>query len=229
MEAVQGTGQQRIFLSAGLARPVSFARRIVAVASAGFIVTVPFVRVPISRIPPFSPGYEAAIWIADTLTAVLLFSQYTRLRSRAVLVLAAGYLFVAWIAIPHALSFPGVFSPTGLIGSGPQTTIWLYVFWHAGFPVFALAYAVWVRKQHDRVPWPPTLAIGVAAASVALAVVALTVLATAGHDLLPELVRDSGYSLLVGKGISPAIWGATPPRALRWCGAAARRPCWSCG
>jgi signal transduction histidine kinase/CheY-like chemotaxis protein len=211
MEAVQGAGQQRVFLSAGLARPAEnrFVRRVVMTACAGFIVTVPFVRLPLGRIPPFSPGYEAAIWIADTLTAVLLFSQFSRLRSRAVLLLAAGYLFVACLAIPHALSFPGVFSPAGLIGSGPQTTIWLYVFWHAGFSLFVLAYALSVRRQRDSVPWPPAMAIGITTMSVALAAVALTALATAGHDLLPVVVRDGDYSALAGKGISPAIWGVT--------------------
>jgi hypothetical protein len=42
----------------------------------------------------------------------------------------------------------------------------------------------------------------------ALAVV-LTVLATVGHDLLPVVMQDSNYSLLVTKGISPAVWALT--------------------
>ena len=42
---------------------------------------------------------------------------------------------------------------------------------------------------------------------MALAACALTVLATAGHDLLPVVIRDGNYSLLVTKGISPSLWG----------------------
>src|SRR5260221_9859090 len=39
------------------------------------------------------------------------------------------------------MTFPGLFPPTGLLGAGPQSTAWLYMFWHAGFPPFVIAYA----------------------------------------------------------------------------------------
>ena len=42
--------------------------------------------------------------------------------------------------IPHALTFPGAFSPTGLLGAGLQTTAWLYWFWHVVFPLALLGY-----------------------------------------------------------------------------------------
>ena len=38
--------------------------------------------------------------------------------------------------------FPGVFAPAGLLDAGPQTTAWLYMFWHGGFPLFVIAYAL---------------------------------------------------------------------------------------
>jgi hypothetical protein len=44
--------------------------------------------------------------------------------------------------VPHALSFPGVFAETGLLHAGPQTTAWIYAFWHTGFPLFVLGYAL---------------------------------------------------------------------------------------
>ena len=37
--------------------------------------------------------------------------------------------------------FPGVFTPTGLMG-GLQSTSWLYFFRHAGFPLFVIGYAL---------------------------------------------------------------------------------------
>ena len=46
------------------------------------------------------------------------------------------------MTVVHALSFPGLFSPTGLLGAGPQTTVWLYVFWHVGFALFVIAFAL---------------------------------------------------------------------------------------
>ena len=39
------------------------------------------------------------------------------------------------MSVPHALSFPRLCAPDGLIGAGPQTTAWLYMAWHAGFPL----------------------------------------------------------------------------------------------
>ena len=64
------------------------------------------------------------------------------LRSRALLLLASGYLFTAAAAIVHALTFPGLFAPTGLLDAGPQTTVWLYMVWHGGFPLLVLGYAL---------------------------------------------------------------------------------------
>jgi hypothetical protein len=64
------------------------------------------------------------------------------LRSRAFLAIASGYLFAACIVIPWMLTFPGVFTPGGLLGAGLQSTNSLYIQWHAGFPGFVIAYAL---------------------------------------------------------------------------------------
>jgi signal transduction histidine kinase len=182
---------------------------VVGVSLLAFLAGLPFVRVPLPQVPAFIPSYEAALWLNDTITAVLLFSQFTRLRSRAVLLLAAGYLFDAAIIVPHALSFPGVFSDTGLLHAGLQTTAWIYIFWHAGFPLFVLAYAMRPRHAADTIRTAPARAIAATVALVVLLVIGLTVLATAGHDWLPVVIRNGDYSLLITKGISPAMWAVT--------------------
>ncbi|HTJ57563.1 MAG TPA: MASE4 domain-containing protein [Devosiaceae bacterium] len=51
-------------------------------------------------------------------------SQFTILRSWALLLLASGYLFTAVIVIPWLLTFPGVFAPNGLLVAGLQSTSW---------------------------------------------------------------------------------------------------------
>ena len=201
-------GQRQAFLSTEPARPGEkrLARVVVAVSLLAFLAGLPFVRAPLPRIPAFMPSYEAALLINDTITAALLFSQFVRVRSRAVLLLAAGYLFDALMIVPHALSFPGVFSATGLLGAGPQTTPWLYVFWHSGFPLFVLAYALRPRDAPDTVQAAPGRAIATAVILVALLALGLATLTTAGHDLLPVVMRGSDYSLLISTGISPAMW-----------------------
>ena len=145
---------------------------VIAVSFLAFLVTVPFVRVPLARIPAFIPAYQSALLIIDLKTAVLLFGQFIRLRSRAILALAAGYLFDAAMIIPHTLSFPGVFAPTGLIAAGEQTTAWLYVFWHGGFPLFVLTYVYFRSRPSDLLSGDPRPALFAAVAgSVALAVI----------------------------------------------------------
>jgi len=205
------TGEQRgVFLATAsatsLERQVALAIAVAALAL--FIAVVPFVRTPLVALPAFIPAYEASLFFIDLVTAVLLFDQFARLRSLGVLVLAAGYLFDALIIIPHALSFPGAFAPGGLLGAREQTTAWLYVFWHGGFPLFVIGYALLRRREAGKVRRAGA-AIAAAVVAVALLVVALTLVATWGHDWLPVVMQQGDYSLLVRKGISPAVWLVT--------------------
>src|SRR5262249_22613271 len=147
-----------------------------------FIAAVPFAKVQLQTVGAFIPIYETALIILDLITAVLLFGQFAFLRSRAILVLACGYLFTSTITISHALSFPGLFAPQGLLGSGPQTTVWLYVFWRVGFAMFVLAFAL--LKDERTGPFAPRRSARVIIASSACLVLVatglLTFLATAG-------------------------------------------------
>ena len=77
----------------------------------------------VPRIDGFIPFILAIISVADLITAVLLFSQASFPASRALLVLANGYLFSAFIVIPHALTFPGAFTPKGLLGAGIDSSV----------------------------------------------------------------------------------------------------------
>ncbi|CAH2794285.1 MAG: Two-component system sensor histidine kinase/response regulator hybrid [uncultured Paraburkholderia sp.] len=72
--------------------------------------------------PAFIPVYESALVLNDLITAVLLFGQSVIARSRALGALASGYLYTSAMALLHMLSFPGLFSPTGLLNAGPQST-----------------------------------------------------------------------------------------------------------
>src|SRR5438105_1746319 len=132
---------------------------VVLVSVAIFLTAAPFARVPLAQVWAFIPIYESALVINDLITAVLLFGQFGFLRSRALCVLASGYLFTAFMTVAHALTFPGLFSPTGLLGAGPQSTAWLYMFWHAGFPLIVIAYALLGGRETSRPSGRPGLAI----------------------------------------------------------------------
>jgi hypothetical protein len=120
---------------------------------AGLGVTAPFADMPLPQIAAFIPTVEVAVIITDFITAILLFSLARIYHSRAVLALASGYLFTALIVVPHVLTFPGAFAPTGLLRAGLQSTGWLYTFWHLGFPLGMLIYAC---LKDEELPEPIT-------------------------------------------------------------------------
>jgi len=94
---------------------------VAAASVAAFLMSAPFAKIQLTPLPAFVPFYQSAVVTNDLITAVLLYGQFSILRSRALLLLASAYLFTAIVAIAHTFSFPGLFSTQGL-GAGPQTT-----------------------------------------------------------------------------------------------------------
>jgi signal transduction histidine kinase len=160
---------------------------------AGLGVSALFADTPLPRIDAFIPALEGAVILTDLITAALLFSQVWASHSRALLALASGYLFTALIVIPHVLTFPGAFSPTGLLGAGLQTAGWLYIFWHFGLPASLIIYACLTNeKLKDSITKTSTAyEIFWSVALVVSVVSALTLLVTAGERVLtPVLFLD---------------------------------------
>jgi len=188
--------EQSVFLSSLPASPQERrrARIVILISLAIFLAAAPFARLKLAEVWAFIPCYQSALLVNDLITAVLLFAQLAILRSRALLLIASGYLFNALMAVPHALSFPRLFAPEGLIGAGPQTTAWLYMFWHSGFPIALIFYAL--QRRHPPLR-RPRLAIGGACAGVVCTVIGTTLLATAGDDLLPAIMSGDGYTPLL--------------------------------
>jgi signal transduction histidine kinase len=99
--------------------------------------------------------------------------------------------------------FPGLFTPSGLLGAGPSSAAWLYVAWHVVFPLAVIVYAFMSDAR------PAAMAPGVAmraillsfAATIAL-VLAFTWLSTAGEPLLPQVIagdrRTSSFPYISG-------------------------------
>lgn len=169
-----------------------------AVAAASIValaLLAPFAATPLGRVDAFIPAYQSALAINDLITAVLLYGQFSIARTPGVLWLAAGYLFTGVMVVLHTLSFPGLFAPAGVLGGGVQTTAWLYMFWHAGFPVLVIAHALDIGR--GRAAERSGAAIGRSIVAVAAAVAALTVLATAGHDRLPPIMQGNRYTPLM--------------------------------
>ncbi|MBR1091320.1 PAS domain S-box protein [Bradyrhizobium manausense] len=179
---------------------------IVGISAILFALAVPFAGTPLVQVPAFVACYQSALAVSDIITAVLLLSQFSVLRSRALLLLSTGYLFTAAAAVTHALTFPGLFAPTGLLGAGVQTTVWLYMIWHGGFPLFVLAYG-WLKDGNggNEVEGPTgrSIVLTILGAIVAMIIIAWVV--TARHDLLPVLLKDGRYTTTM-IGVVSFVW-----------------------
>lgn len=157
-----------------------------------FISFGPYSGVVLGRLDAFVPIYTTAVLVNDLMTAILLYAQFSILRLRSTLVIASGYVFTGLFMIPYALTFPGVFAPAGLVG-GMQSTVWLYVLWHIGFPLFVLAYAVSKDAEPSKALWhgSPRVGIALSVGAAVLAVVSGALLCILGEARLPRLMLDS--------------------------------------
>ncbi|MGA9010754.1 MAG: MASE4 domain-containing protein [Xanthobacteraceae bacterium] len=140
----------------------------------------------LQQIDGFIPATEFVIFVSDFFTAALLSSHAGIIGSHRLLVLASGYLFSALMVVSHALTFPGAFAPSGLLGGGVQTTPWLFIFWHLGFPASVIVYAC---LKDERRTLPPSTIYWSVALVVILALL-LTWFATVHDDILPPLFDD---------------------------------------
>jgi two-component sensor histidine kinase len=153
------------------------------------VATLPFVNIELGRGDAFAPIIQAFMCAADLLTAVFLFAQYAIQPQRALLVLASGYVFSGLFALLDALAFPDAYGPGVLFGDGLFTPTWLFIFWHTGFPLAVIAYAL--LKDADRAGEQSGTStgatIGIGITCVVLAIAGLTWIATVGVGYLPGL------------------------------------------
>ena len=170
-------------------RESRFALAIVGLLVAVLLAVLPFANIRLGEVDAFVPSICGIILVGELIVATLLFAQAEVFRSRALAVLASGYVLTALLLIPYALTFPGAFSPSGLLHPGLNTTAWLMIFRRWAAPCCALLY-VWLKRADSASgPRPdraaPNVLLWVAAAVTAAA--ALTLLTTVGHPLLPPI------------------------------------------
>ena len=186
------------FLSRAAAgsRELRLCLALIGISAVVFVACVPYVRVPLQPSPAFVAIYNAVSTLNDFTTAIILFGQFNILRSRALLLLASGYLFASLICFVQLLTFPGMFSDAGLLGAGSQTALWLCVFWHGGFPLVVIFYALFHGSSRE-VATAPRIAGALAVTAVIGAVLACWFAATWGADnarLLPPLLDETGFT-----------------------------------
>jgi signal transduction histidine kinase len=174
-------------------RQLALARFIRGVLFSALVVTLAFRDTQLARLDAFVPVANSVVGLNDLLTAALLYSQFSLTRAPALLVLASGFLFKTLILIPHAATFPGVFSTNGLLGAQLQTTAWLYPSQQVGFALCAIVYTILMDRE-QRAPSSDESAVapivGAVVATITSAVLLTWVLIAEGSHLPPLIAAD---------------------------------------
>jgi signal transduction histidine kinase len=191
------SGQRRLALLVAAALAIAF----FAIVSIG------------DRLLPQAPAYvpivDALMFLSDLFTAALIYSQYYVGRERSLLALGMGYLFASLIIVPHVVTFPGNFTPTGLLGASVDTAFWLYYFCRIGLFIGVIAYSLLKNVQGGSVGSGLTsVKLTITSSIVAVTVLVLLVTWTAIHGVpLPHVMVDSVSSsgMLWNHVLGPAL------------------------
>jgi diguanylate cyclase (GGDEF)-like protein len=116
-----------------------------------FAIAVPRANVALPVVGPFMPMCALTVFTTAGIAAFLLAAQFTATRQPILGALGGAYAFTALAVAVQLLTFPGVFTPTGLLGAGRHSSAWMWVFWHGGFPFFVILAAL-TRYRSGQAP-----------------------------------------------------------------------------
>jgi signal transduction histidine kinase len=202
--SLNGTGSEHSQISLVYLPPKPWQSRsalaAAAVLLAGLAILAPFAAKPLPQVNGFVPALDAIIFVTDIITASLFFAHFSVTRSRALLVLACGYLFSALIVVAHGLTFPEAFLPTQDLGRSLRINFRIYQLWHLGFPATLFAYVSLRDEDREEASvYKPAALVPIGSVAGVLALVSgLVWLAFAGDELLPfplnHLDRSSPFA-----------------------------------
>ncbi|TXC85533.1 GGDEF domain-containing protein [Paraburkholderia azotifigens] len=114
-------------------------------------IAAPRASLALPAVGPFMPMCALTVFTTAGIATFLLGAQFTVTRQPVLGALGGAYAFTALTVALQLLTFPGVFTPTGLLGAGPYSAAWMWVFWHGGFPFFVILAAL-TRDRFARRP-----------------------------------------------------------------------------
>jgi len=175
-----------------------------ALSVVAFLAILPFAGVVLPQTAAVVPALIGTAVLAEVLTALLFYVQYRISRSAQLAVLTMAYGASAFLTSFYVLTFPNVFSPTGLFHATLQTSAWLNAFDKAGFGLFVIAFVLVGRPGVAIDRWTVRW-IGTAAAVLVLAATYAAIVLPLPALLTPQVV-STPLSLDV-QGIQVAICG----------------------
>jgi signal transduction histidine kinase len=190
------------------ARERNIAFGVIVVVAVLDAIVAPFAQVQLARVDAFIPAVQSVMCVIDLLTAVLLLAQYSIQPTRGVLAVASGYVFSGLFAFIQTLTFPGAYSPTGLIGDGINTASWIFAFWHTAFPLALIVYAL--SKDGNAVSDLSGGSIGVSIVStiafVLVVTAALTWVAAGDVRYLPAMYLNTLQQTPLANYLNIFLW-----------------------
>jgi signal transduction histidine kinase len=190
--------------------PASTAERRVAFALIVFLFIIfgmvaPFARVPLPSVYAFIPVIQTVVCVAELVTAILLFAQYSIQPQLGLLALASGYIFSGLFAFLQTLAFPGAYAPNGLIGDPLISTVYLFCLWHVALPTAVLVYAL-STDTGATTDKSTKIAIGITVVSVLAVTAGLTWVVTEGAKYLPPTFVDGTRQTPITSYMTGFIW-----------------------
>lgn len=166
------------------------------------VCTVPFASTRIGIVPAFLPAVVGASVVALVLTTLLLYLQYRIERDFKLALIYLAYGYNAVMQFLYILTFPGLFSPAGLLGAGFQTAVAFLWSGQIGFVLLLLAQGFAARFD-----WQLSRSgVRILTVVVALVTLAQALVFTIGHRLLPIIIdRNDHFTGLTTQIISPAV------------------------
>ena len=134
-----GNGRNQIWLAGSM----------LAFSLLALVLMAPHAARPMTNLIVVLPAYAAAVLVIELVTSTFLLALFYVQRSRAILILAAGYLFSGTLVAPWVVTFPGVFGSLG-IDESIQSAAAFAALKRLGFPLFILAYAVMPDRRLAR-------------------------------------------------------------------------------
>ena len=144
----------------------------------------------------FLPMTLSAIACFDILSAWLLAGNFLDTGDRRFLVMACAYLWSLMLMGGYALAFPGIFSSHPPLDMAVSMAPYMFVFWHAGFPLLlGAAWGPWFGPNAAETlrPRRRPLLVGTAGATIAAAAAAIATVAATIHHL-PVLVHGVQFT-----------------------------------
>jgi diguanylate cyclase (GGDEF)-like protein len=102
------------------------------------VIAGPRAHQTLPSVTPFMPMCALTVFTTSGIAAFLFGARFSVTRQPMLGVLDGAYAYTGITVALQLLMFPGVFTRAGLFDAGPHSAAWMWVFWHAGFPLLVI-------------------------------------------------------------------------------------------